>query len=176
MPYFKDPSGGLHFLDDLSFAYLLPLGSVQLTDQEAEALKKPTPDQDKAVVWEKIKSERDRRKAGGVKVGTKWFHSDEASKTQHLANKDTARDQLAVGGQMSDFLLDPETGVRIAWKTMDGTSILLTCQLAFDIVKAAKAHDLAIFAVAEQHRVAMEASPDPAAYDFSTNWPKIFGE
>ena len=140
----------------------------------------PTPDQIKVDIWQKIKVERDRRKAGGVKVQVggvdKWFHTDDASKTQHLANKDTAQDQLAVGGQMSDFLLDPETGAKIPWKTMDGTFTPMTCQLAFDIVKAAKSGELATFAAAETHRVAMEASADPASYDYSGGWPKIYGE
>ena len=77
---------------------------------------------------------------------------------------------------MSDFLLDPETGAKIPWKTMDGTFTPMTCQLAFDIVKAAKSGELATFAAAETHRVAMEASADPASYDYSGGWPKIYGE
>jgi hypothetical protein len=41
--YYKAPDDSLHFLDDDSFAHLLPEGSVQITDEEAEALRpKPT--------------------------------------------------------------------------------------------------------------------------------------
>ena len=64
----------------------------------------------------------------------------------------------------------------LQWKTMDGSFITMTPSLAQQIFTGAAASDQAIFAVAEQHRVAMEASPDPAAYDFSTGWPKVFGE
>ena len=39
----------------------------------------------------------------------------------------------------------------------------------------AAASDIAIFSAAEAHRVAMEASADPAAYDFTGGWPPMFG-
>jgi len=35
MPYFKDKNGGVHFLEDVSFAHLLPEGNVEITDAEA---------------------------------------------------------------------------------------------------------------------------------------------
>jgi len=39
---YKAPDNSLHFLDDDSFAHLLPAGSVQITDEEAEALRPKT--------------------------------------------------------------------------------------------------------------------------------------
>lgn len=155
-----------------------PGDTLEVIDGRIVVIPKPAPTlaQLKAEAWDAIKAERDRRKSGGVKVGAKWFHTDDGSKTQHLANKDTARDQLAAGGQMGDFLLDPATGAKIPWKTMDGTFIPLTVQLTFDIVKAAKSGEFAIFAAAETHRAAMEASADPASYDYSGGWPKVYGE
>lgn len=39
MPHYKSPDNSLHFLDDDSFVHLLPAGSVQITDAEAEALR-----------------------------------------------------------------------------------------------------------------------------------------
>ena len=39
MPHYKAPDNSLHFLDDDSFVHLLPAGSVQITDAEAEALR-----------------------------------------------------------------------------------------------------------------------------------------
>ena len=42
MSHYKAPDNSLHFLDDDSFAHLLPAGSVPITDEEAEALK-PVP-------------------------------------------------------------------------------------------------------------------------------------
>ena len=43
MPYFKDTSGGLHFLDDVAFIDLLQIGSVEITDAQAEAILTPAP-------------------------------------------------------------------------------------------------------------------------------------
>lgn len=160
MPYFKDQTGGLHFLDDAAFAYLLPEGCVEITDTEAAALQKPTPEQAKATAWGNIKAERDRRKAGGVKVGAKWFHSDDASRIQQLA-------LVMMGAGLPAGL---------QWKTMDGSFITMTPALAQQVFTGQAASDQTIFAVAEAHRVAMEASADPAAYDHSTGWPKVFGE
>lgn len=123
--------------------------------------------------WESIKIERDRRKAGGFKVGTLWFHSDADSRIQHLGLKDKARDLLASGGAMADSLTI--LGQPVRWKTMDGTFAAVTAQLAFDIVAAAVNLDARLFTVAATHRAAMEAAADPAAYDFSAGWPETFG-
>lgn len=43
MPYYKDPSNNVHWLDDTAFEYLLPPGSVPITDVEAQALLNPPP-------------------------------------------------------------------------------------------------------------------------------------
>lgn len=42
MPFYKDAQGNLHELDDKSFEYLLPSGSVEITDVEVAELQKPT--------------------------------------------------------------------------------------------------------------------------------------
>jgi hypothetical protein len=42
MPHYKAPDNSLHFLDDDSFVHLLPAGSVQITDAEADAMR-PVP-------------------------------------------------------------------------------------------------------------------------------------
>lgn len=128
----------------------------------------------KARMWVSIKSERDRRTAAGFKVGEKWFHSDTDSRIKHLGLKDKARDVIASGGQMSDKLVI--LGQTVKWKTMDGTFVDLSAQLAFDIVTAAGDLDARLFATAETHRAAMAASADPAAYDFSAGWPAAFAE
>ena len=133
----------------------------------------PTPEEVKAAKWEAIKAERDRRKAGGFKVDALWFHSDADSRIQHLGLKDKARDLLSFGGVVADNLTI--LGQPVRWKTMDGTFATVTAQLAFDIVAAAVDLDARLFAVAETHRAAMEATADPAAYDFSANWPETFG-
>ena len=117
-----------------------------------------------AEIWEHIKALRDRRKAGGVKVkvGTvnKWFHSDDASRIQ----------------QMGLVMMGASIPADLQWKTMDSSFVTMTQAVAGSVFAAAAASDQAIFAVAEGHRVAMEASADPASYDYSTGWPKIYGE
>lgn len=125
-------------------------------------------------IWGHIKADRDRRKAGGFKVGTLWFHSDADSRIQHLVLKDKARDLIAAGGTMTDnlFIL----GQPVLWKTMDGSFANVTAQLAFDIVTAAGDLDARLLTVAETHRLAMEAAADPASYDFSADWPETFGD
>lgn len=41
---YKDLENNLHFLDSIEFEHLLPVGCVQITDKEAEALQpKPIP-------------------------------------------------------------------------------------------------------------------------------------
>lgn len=133
----------------------------------------PTSAEIKAGKWEVIKAERDRRKAGGFKVGTLWFHSDGDSRIQHLGLKDKARDLLTAGGAMADNLTI--LGQPVRWKTMDGSFANVTAQLAFDIVTATGDLDARLFTVAETHRAAMEAAADPSAYDFSAGWPETFG-
>lgn len=41
MLYYKDTENKVHFLDSSDFAYLLPEGSVDITDEEAAALQNP---------------------------------------------------------------------------------------------------------------------------------------
>ena len=43
MPHYKAPDNSLHFLDDSAFEYLLPAGSVQITDAQAEAMRPVIP-------------------------------------------------------------------------------------------------------------------------------------
>lgn len=123
-------------------------------------------------IWTLIKSMCDAIKAGGVKVGTKWYHTDSDSRIQHLGLLEKARAARAAGG--TDATRLQALGQDIKWKTMDGSFIYLTVKHAEDIFAAVTDLDAAAFAAAETHRVAMEASADPAAYDFSVGWPATF--
>lgn len=114
----------------------------------------------KSAKWGAIKVERDRRKAGGVKVGTKWFHSDDSSRIQ----------------QIGLVMMGAGIPANLQWKTMDGSFITMTQTLAQQVFEAVAASDQTIFAAAETHKAAMEASADPASYDYSTGWPKVYGE
>ena len=124
-------------------------------------------------VWAHIKAKRDAIKSGGVKVGTKWYHTDTESRIQHLGLLEKARVARAAGG--TDATRLQALGQDIKWKTMDGSFIYLTVKHAEDIFAAVTDLDAAAFAAAETHRAAMEASADPAAYDFSAGWPATFG-
>jgi hypothetical protein len=39
MPHYKAPDNSIHFLDSQEYEYLLPVGSVQITDEEADAMR-----------------------------------------------------------------------------------------------------------------------------------------
>lgn len=157
---------------------LVPRGHRFWVEYEAWLAEGNTPDpaetldDAKARAWEAIKAKRDQLKAGGVKVGTKWYHTDTESRIQHLGLLEKARAARAAGG--TDATRLQALGQDIKWKTMDGSFIYLTVKHAEDIFAAVTDLDAAAFAAAETHRVAMEASADPAAYDFSVGWPATF--
>lgn len=136
--------------------------TLDVVDGRVVIVPKPaaTKAESQAAAWANIKAERDRRKAGGVKIGDKWFHSDDASRIQ----------------QLGLVMMGADLPAGLQWKTMDGSFITMTPALAQQVFTGQAASDQTIFAVAEAHRVAMEASADPAAYDFSHGWPKVFGE
>jgi hypothetical protein len=110
--------------------------------------------------WEAIKVERERRESGGVKVGDKWFHTDADSRIKQLG--------LVLKG----------AGIPagLQWKTMDGSFVTMTQTLAGQIFDTSLSQTSAIYVKAEQHKAAMEASADPAGYDFSGGWPAVYGE
>ena len=165
----------LHACSDAEWEVSLGDGEFMVKDARVVAYVAPAPDLNalKAQKWNAIKAKRDAMKAGGFKVGTLWFHSDADSRIQHLGLKDKARDLLAAGGALADNLTI--LGQPVRWKTMDGSFANVTAQFAFDIVAAAVDLDARLFAVAETHRASMEATADPAAYEFSGGWPETFG-
>jgi hypothetical protein len=134
----------------------------------ADATGKPVlggpPKATAAEVWERIKSERDRRKSGGFRVAALWLHSDDASRIQYNTLLVTAFEKSLP----LNYVLDP------AWKTMDGTFVPMTVDLLRQTRDAGVAYESALFRQGELHKTAMAASADPAAYDFSTGWPAVF--
>lgn len=114
-----------------------------------------------ADLWARIKLERDRRSDQcGYKVGAKWYHSDQRSRSQ----------------QLGLVLLGSSIPSGLQWKTMDGSFITMTQTLAQQILAAAAASDQAIFAAAEAHKTAVEASSTPETYNIYSGWPTGFGE
>jgi hypothetical protein len=134
---------------------------VALTADEIAEIQasSPTHIQIKELQWGLIKAKRDLlTDQGGYQVGTKWYHSDQNSRSQ----------------QLGLVIMGANIPAGLKWKTMDGSFVTMTATLAGQILAAGAASDTAIFAVAETHNAAMQASADPASYDFSTGWPATF--
>ena len=127
--------------------YALPAKDVSANRAAARAAK-----------WEAIMAERDRRKALGVKVGEHWYHSDADSRIQ----------------QISLFVMGASVPP-IQWKTLTTTPppvfVTMTQTIAAGIFQNTAASDAAVFAAAEAHRIAMEASDTPESYDITGGWP-----
>lgn len=118
----------------------------------------------RAQAWDRIKSERERRRVGGVKVGSHWFHSDDSSRIQQIG-------LVMMGAGIPPGLM---------WKTLTLTTapvfVEMTPALAGQIFTAVAAWDQAVFAAAEVHHTAMEASAEPEMYDFAGGWPVAIWE
>lgn len=132
-----------------------------------------------SAAWEAIKAERDRRQQeGGFQVDEYWFHSDNSSRIQQMRLEKKAEKILESGGTEEDMVTVELNGevIPIHWKTMTGEFVPMTVSLAMKIGPVAEALETMLFQVAEQHKAAMESSPDPASYDFSGGWPTAFWE
>jgi len=111
-----------------------------------------------ATVTDEIKADRDRRKSLGCTVGPHRFHSDDASRIQ----------------QLGLVMMGANLPAGVQWKTMSGTFVTMTPTLAAQIFQATAARDMAVFAVAEQHKAGVWAAADPSAYNWQTGWPASY--
>lgn len=165
MIYYSNPTTGEVFAyeNEAEREQFGPAELVPMTPEQVDAHLNPLPTlaEIKAAKWGAIKAERERRTlSGGYQAGGKWFHSDLISRGQQLGLN----------------VLNGSVPPGIMWKTMDGSFIEMTWALAQQILMAASQSDWAIHQAAEAHKVAMEASADPANYDFSGGWPLMYGE
>lgn len=135
---------------------------VEMTAEEIaefEASRAVPLDTIKAQVWEKIKAYRDNLvENGGFKVGAHWYHSNLLSRTQYI----------------SLVMMGANIPAGTVWKTLDNGYIAMNQTLAGQIFAAGAAQDAALFAKAVEHKAAMEASSDPANYDYTTGWPETY--
>lgn len=135
---------------------------VEMTAQEIadfEASRTVPIETVKAQMWEKIKAYRDNLvENGGFKVGAHWYHSNLLSRTQYI----------------SLVMMGANIPAGTVWKTLDNGYITMTQTLAGQIFTAGAAQDAALFAKAVEHKTAMEASSDPANYDYTTGWPETY--
>ena len=109
--------------------------------------------------WRQIEAMREAKYSNGVKVGGYWFQTSAWSKINYMG---------------AAMLGDAFPGTD--WKTMTGETVLLTGQLAGQIMVAIAGQTDAIFKAAQSHKEAMMSSEDPSVYDFSEGWPETFGE
>ncbi len=117
-----------------------------------------------ADAWALIETERDRRAFGGIQVGDYWFHSDTKTRTQlAILDAKATRAGWPVG-----------TVVHAAWKTMSKVKVPMTVSLLRQILDAGIGKEGQIYDVAENHRLAMRASDNPATYDYLSGWPEIY--
>ena len=140
-----------------------PGDTLDLKNGRVVVVSRPAPNaaEIRRAQWERIKAERDRRiQFGGYRVGSKWFHSDNISRTQQLG-------LVLLGGNVPSNLM---------WKTMGGSFVSMTQELAQQILSAAAANDQVIFSVAEAHFTKLEASANPEDYAFLDDWPESFDE
>lgn len=107
--------------------------------------------------WNQIKLKRDFVQSGGVFVNDKWFHSDISSRVK------------------INFILSSESVEEgLQWKTMDGSFVPMTLDLAKQIVSAINSLDSDSFLVSQKHKQSMLSSSDPDNYDYSSEWPSTF--
>lgn len=115
----------------------------------------------RTTMWSYIQGQRDSRRIAGVYVAGNWYHSDDPSRIQQIA-------LVMMGANMPS---------NIMWKTMQGTFVLMTPQLASSIFQTIIAQDTEIFAHAEYHRQSMITSTDdPYTYNYMEGWPETYAE
>lgn len=112
---------------------------------------------ERAQAWEAIKAERLRQVSAGVYIPSidKCLHTDEI----------TAIKYAQIGYTISAGLFVP-----LVWKTVSGDFVQMTEALYNELMVHMIANTQANYARAEYHKLMMEASPDPLAYDFSQGW------
>lgn len=112
----------------------------------------------RAALWERIKAERDRRKAGGTKVGANWFHSDTDSRIQQIG-----------------LVLMGAAVPAVPWKLLGGGSVTMSQALAGQVFGAVAASDMALHTYAETLKAQVNAAADPQTIDITAGWPATFG-
>lgn len=142
---------------------------------EPEVDPEPTKEQWQAILWERIKAERDRRLfEGGILSDGRWFHSDTDSKLMYLRMEQQADAILAAGGSLDDPIM--VDGIQQQWKLMDNSFCALTVGIIKQLGVDAEIQVARVFRAAEQHRLAMLESDAPQDYDFTGGWPLAYWE
>lgn len=114
---------------------------------------------------ELISNERDLKYDKGFYVASvnKWFHSTQFSRGQQLG-------LVQLGSSLP---------VGVQWKTMDGTFVTMTQELANEILISASLSDMEIFNISEikkQEVMDCKNIDELLNYNYSDGWPKRFNE
>ena len=108
MTYFKDTQNNLHHLDDAQFIYLLPEGSLEITDEEAEAIRvSQLPVIDPQIAIKAIKLQA----LATITVTT--------SSGKVFDGNETARINMLSAIQSATFLNQTQAGWKLADNTVD---------------------------------------------------------
>ena len=75
-----------HYLNNDGIPVLIPQppSPYHVWNSDTHQYDGPFLDDARQQAWERIKTERDRRKYAGVQVGEHWFHSDDPSRIQQM--------------------------------------------------------------------------------------------
>ena len=119
--------------------------------------------------WLRIHDERERRKGGGVRLvfdgKPYWFWSDEPTRNQYALLQGFIKRQGITDDQVFEN-----------WKTMSKEFIPFTPKMLYQVIDSGVIAESVLFKIAEEHNNAMLASPNPAEYDFKSDWPMTYAE
>lgn len=153
------------YLDGVIVPYTLSEMEIEELDSNEVIAEFNSTDYFMNSMWENIKAERDKRiQTGGYSVitseGVKWFHSDTFSRSQQLG-------LYNLGQNIPEGLM---------WKTMDGSFVEMTPEIASAVFLSAVVSDNTIFTYAEQLRSQVQTSDNPEGVDIYSGWPLAFYE
>lgn len=160
--------------DELSFIRLIDVSNIERPSESfIYALTGPdivyTKEQLQNDQWLRIRAERERRKAGGVKLNINqkdyWFWTDETSRCQYAILADSARRRML-----------PDVFFLTNWKTMTGEFVAFTVGTLHQVIDAGIQAENSLFNIAENKRSMMLTLDDPTSYDWKTGWPENYEE
>ena len=158
MPYYRDSTGGVHFLDSADYEGLLPTGCTQISDAEAAELLAPEP--------EPLDALRDR----ALELLPAWEKSERAAGIEHAGQH-----WLTTSGALQDIrdVLLSGSVPGEQWVTADRQIVPLTFTELQSLWQAITARGAAIY----QRRLEMEQQIDGMSREqieaFVPNWPEL---
>ena len=168
MPYYKDALGDVHYLDDVRYRDLLPTHVVEISSEEAEALRLPGLAAVQAAALAKIDEERAQRAVAAVFYAGAPFDADSLARERisGLILRLLRGDGLPVnwiGWRGADNAMH--------WAGLDADAVRVQIS---GLSSAIEDREQALLIAAWQLKAAVLALDDAAAvqgYDISAGWP-----